>query len=84
MRGVLVCFHQIWAWSRISFLTPRMSGPSIGQRRMNIDEINGDDGPLPIAPYGAEWLQYHNFADSLSNNLRTIRESLDRQTPEEV
>lgn len=55
-----------------------------GGIRLNMDAIEGADGELPIPPYGARWLQYHNFASSLTNNIRSIRETLDRQTPEEV
>ncbi|KAL0393519.1 UNVERIFIED_CONTAM: Serine/threonine-protein phosphatase 7 long form [Sesamum latifolium] len=52
---------QIWAWSRITTLTPQKVDDKIGMGPIVVDE----DSTLPIPPYGARYVKYIGDVDRM-------------------
>ncbi|KAL0288827.1 UNVERIFIED_CONTAM: hypothetical protein Sangu_2641400, partial [Sesamum angustifolium] len=64
---------QIWAWSRIIPLCPRLGAPRVHIGPHQID----NNRVLPRAPYGAMWNCEHTFTKTVRTTVRVIRDILD-------
>ncbi|KAK4410303.1 protein MAINTENANCE OF MERISTEMS [Sesamum angolense] len=64
---------QIWAWSRIIPLCPRLGAPRVHMAPHQID----NNRVLPGAPYGAMWNCEHTFTRTVRTTVRVIRDILD-------
>ncbi|KAK4396651.1 protein MAINTENANCE OF MERISTEMS [Sesamum angolense] len=64
---------QIWAWSRIIQLCPKLGAPRVHMGPHQID----NNRVLPGAPYGAMWNCEHTFTRTVRTTVRVIKDILD-------
>ncbi|KAL8467064.1 hypothetical protein ACS0TY_035955 [Phlomoides rotata] len=68
---------QIWAWSRITTLQPINIRPMLRSG----DGFGVQDRDLGLPPYGARWIQHHDYTQNTSHTVRVFRDMLDRLMP---
>ncbi|KAL0317388.1 UNVERIFIED_CONTAM: protein MAINTENANCE OF MERISTEMS [Sesamum angustifolium] len=71
---------QIWAWSRIIRLCPRLGVPCVRMGQHSID----NNRLLLAAPYGAMWNCEHTFTWTMRTTVRIIRDILDEMQYDHV
>lgn len=64
---------QVWAWSRITSISPDRLG-NCSSIPEHVDDVNG----LPIPPYGARWKRGFTRTHAPNHSVRIIRDVLDK------
>ncbi|XP_012841889.1 PREDICTED: serine/threonine-protein phosphatase 7 long form homolog isoform X2 [Erythranthe guttata] len=67
---------QIWAWMRISPLTPVHV-----DKNVDMSQIVDHDNVFPIPPYGARWIGRMSYTQSSRHSVRLYRAILDQMLP---
>ncbi|EPS71928.1 hypothetical protein M569_02828, partial [Genlisea aurea] len=71
---------QIWAWERIPFIRP---GRLVPQPQPPSDATDGEDLPLPAAPYGSRWNVGFKLESVGTHVLVLYRDQLDNMKDEQ-